>query len=182
MMKKSWFLDAFCQYYELYRRMTASFDDRAYDRTTQSSDRKVLIPSMAKIIEKPTYLYDEISIAPLATFRVLFGLMMLVSIIRFWYNGWIFDQYIYPDFYFTYYGFEWVRPLAGNGMYYIYGLMGFSALSIMLGFFYRITSVLFFLSFTYVELIDKTNYLNHYYFVSLISFFKKSACLDDQYY
>ncbi len=103
-------------------------------------------------------------------FRVLFGFMMLLSIIRFWYKGWIFEQYIYPDFYFTYYGFPWIKPLAGDGMYTVFFIMGFAALSIMLGFFYRITSVLFFLSFTYVELIDKTNYLNHYYFVSLISF------------
>ncbi len=116
------------------------------------------------------YLYDKISIAPLAMFRVLFGFMMLLSIIRFWYNGWIFDQYIAPDFYFTYYGFDWVKPLGSQGMYYTFYLMGFCALAIMFGCFYRITSVLFFLTFTYVELIDKTNYLNHYYLVSLISF------------
>ncbi len=96
--------------------------------------------------------------------------MMLVSIIRFWYKGWIFDQYIYPDFFFTYYGFDWVKPLANDGMYRVFWVMGISALCIMFGLLYRITSVLFFLSFTYVELIDKTNYLNHYYFVSLISF------------
>jgi len=35
---------------------------------------------------------------------------------------------------------------------------------------YRWGAVLFFLSFTYVELLDKTNYLNHYYFISLIGF------------
>ncbi len=40
----------------------------------------------------------------------------------------------------------------------------------MLGAFYRISVVLFFLLFTYVELIDKANYLNHYYFVSLVTF------------
>jgi len=119
---------------------------------------------------KKKLFYDKISIAPLAMFRVLFGFMMLVSIIRFWYNGWIFDQYIAPDFFFTYYGFEWVKPLGSQGMYNLFYLMGFCALSIMFGFFYRITSILFFLTFTYVELIDKTNYLNHYYFVSLVSF------------
>lgn len=116
------------------------------------------------------YFYDKISIAPLAMFRVLFGFMMLVSIIRFWYNGWIFDQYVAPDFYFTYYGFDWVQPLGNVGMHRIFCIMGFCALAIMFGFFYRVTTVLFFLTFTYVELIDKTNYLNHYYFVSLISF------------
>ncbi|NQX91602.1 MAG: HTTM domain-containing protein, partial [Flavobacteriales bacterium] len=34
----------------------------------------------------------------------------------------------------------------------------------------RFSIITFFVLFTYVELIDKTNYLNHYYFVSLMSF------------
>ena len=116
------------------------------------------------------YLYEKTSIAPLAVFRVLFGGMMLVSIIRFWYYDWIYEQYIAPDFYFRYYGFDWVKPLGIDGMYRIFGLMAFAAFAMMLGFFYRINAILFFLTFTYVELIDKTNYLNHYYFVSLVSF------------
>jgi len=116
------------------------------------------------------YLHAKISIAPLAMFRVLFGFIMLVSIVRFWYNDWIYEQYIAPDFFFSYYGFEWVQPLGITGMYRLFYLTGFCALAIMLGFFYRLTSILFFLSFTYIELIDKTNYLNHYYFVSLVSF------------
>ncbi len=48
--------------------------------------------------------------------------------------------------------------------------MGIAAIGIALGAFYRWSATLFFLSFTYVELIDKTNYLNHYYFVSIIAF------------
>ncbi len=45
-----------------------------------------------------------------------------------------------------------------------------AALGIMLGAFYRYSASVFFLCFTYIELLDKSNYLNHYYFVSLISF------------
>jgi hypothetical protein len=123
---------------------------------------------MEKFLDK--HLYEKISIAPLAMFRIIFGFMMLISIIRFAYNGWIFDQYIYPDFYFNYYGFEWVKPLGSQGMYTLFGLMALSALAMMLGLFYRFASIIFFLTFTYVELIDKTNYLNHYYFISLVSF------------
>jgi len=40
----------------------------------------------------------------------------------------------------------------------------------MLGLFYKAATIVFFLSFTYIELLDKTYYLNHYYFVSLIGF------------
>jgi len=109
-------------------------------------------------------------IAPLVVFRILFGAVMLFGVIRFAVNGWIEEQYLKPEFFFTYYGFEWVKPLGESGMYMLFAMMGISALMIMLGCFYRVFSVLFFLSFTYVELIDKTNYLNHYYFISIVSF------------
>ncbi|NJM93504.1 MAG: HTTM domain-containing protein [Cytophagales bacterium] len=117
-----------------------------------------------------SWLSHEQSPAPLAVFRILFGLLMLASTLRFWAQGWISQLYIEPQFYFTYPGFHWVQPLGDPGMYLIFGLMALSALMITLGWFYRLFSVLFFLSFTYVELIDKTNYLNHYYFISLVAF------------
>ena len=110
------------------------------------------------------------SIAPLVVFRVFFGGIMAASIIRFAARGWIADLYIEPTYYFTYYGFGWVQPLGAVGMYALFAVMGVAALAIMLGLYYRAATVVFFLTFTYVELIDVTNYLNHYYFVSIISF------------
>ncbi len=101
---------------------------------------------------------------------MLFGFIMLVSIIRFAWMGWIYDLYISPSFHFSYWGLEWIEPLEGVGMYVVFGVMGLSALGIMLGACYRLSAVVFFLTFTYVELIDKSNYLNHYYFVSIVSF------------
>ncbi|WP_340153581.1 HTTM domain-containing protein [uncultured Marivirga sp.] len=119
----------------------------------------------------PKYRLNQVKhIAPLATFRVAFGIMMLASIIRFWANGWIAKQYIDPDFYFPYLGFEWIQSWGDPGMYILFALMGIAAIGIALGAFYRWSATLFFVSFTYVELIDKTNYLNHYYFVSIIAF------------
>ncbi len=112
----------------------------------------------------------QTSIAPLVVFRALFGFIMAVSVLRFVLNGWIYELYVRPTYFFTYYGFDWVVPPGEAGLYVLFGLMGLAALGIMLGWHYRIASVLFFLTFTYVELIDKTNYLNHYYFVSIISF------------
>ena len=114
--------------------------------------------------------YAETSIAPLVVFRIIFGLMMFVGTLRFWLKGWIHDFFIQPDHFFHYYGFEWVKPMGEFGMYTIFGLLLISSLSIALGLFYRASSILFFLFFTYVELIDVTNYLNHYYFISLVSF------------
>ena len=116
-----------------------------------------------------TKLQREVHIAPLVTFRIVFGLMMLGSMLRFWAKGWIYELYIAPKVYFTYYGFEWVRPLGEVGTYLLFGLLIISSLFVALGFLYKYATTTFFLGFTYVELIDKTNYLNHYYFISIVA-------------
>lgn len=112
----------------------------------------------------------KVSIAPLVTFRIGFGLLMFFSTLRFWWRGWVDTVYVSPSFHFTYWGFEWIQPFGKTGMYLVFGIMALSALFIALGLIYRIATTLFFLVFTYVELIDVTTYLNHYYFVSLVAF------------
>ena len=116
-----------------------------------------------------TYLSKQTSAAPLAVFRIGFGLMMLISIIRFWSYGWIEKLYLNPKFHFSYYGFEWVKPV-GEWTYLIFMICALAALFVAIGFKYRLSIVIFFLSFTYIELMDKTTYLNHYYFISILSF------------
>lgn len=115
-------------------------------------------------------LKQNTSIAPLVVFRIAFGALMFISLIRFILKGWVYNMYILPKMYFPYYGFEWVKPFGAAGMYVVFGLLLLCSLAILCGLFYRLSAILFFLLFTYVELIDKTNYLNHYYFISLISF------------
>lgn len=107
--------------------------------------------------------------APLAVFRFFFGLMMLYSVIRFWSYGWIKTLYIDPPFHFKYYGFEWVTSL-GVYTYGIFAITGIAAFCVAIGYKYRLAIIIFFLSFTYIELIDKTTYLNHYYFISCVAF------------
>ncbi len=116
-----------------------------------------------------SYFSKSTSVAPLVVFRIGLGIMLFVSIIRFWANGWIEDLYIRPDYFFPYYGFEFVSPL-GIYTYALFAVCGISALFVALGFYYRLSISTLFLSFTYIELIDKTTYLNHYYFVSMICF------------
>ncbi|NJO03279.1 MAG: HTTM domain-containing protein [Bacteroidia bacterium] len=103
-------------------------------------------------------------------FRVIFGLTMLMSTLRFIILGWIEDQYTQPMLHFSYFGFGWVHPMDQAGMYAVFILMAVCSVSIALGLFYRLSIISFFLLFGYVELIDVSYYLNHYYFVSLASF------------
>ncbi|MFL1896939.1 HTTM domain-containing protein [Aquimarina sp. 2-A2] len=115
------------------------------------------------------YFKNNTEAAPLAVFRVFFGIMMFLSIVRFWSYGWIDKLYVQPKFFFSYYGFEFVQPI-GHLTYVVFALCGLSAIFVALGYKYRLAILLFFLSFTYIELMDKTTYLNHYYFISVLSF------------
>ncbi len=116
-----------------------------------------------------SYLDKTTKAASLAAFRILFGLLMLVSLIRFAALGWIDKLYISPNFFFKYTGFSWVHPI-GEWTYLLFAFCGLSAIGVTLGYRYRLSIVSFFLSFTYIELMDKTTYLNHYYFISVMAF------------
>src|SRR5882724_3933386 len=109
-------------------------------------------------------------IAPLAVLRIAFGAVLFISTIRFLAKGWVHDFYIVPRFHFPFYGFGWVHPMGATGMYTLYWVMALAALLICIGLFYRVAAPVFFLCFVYAELLDKTYYLNHYYFVTICSF------------
>ena len=94
---------------------------------------------------------------------------MIFSLVRFWKNGWIESIYIEPNFHFKYFGFGWVQSLEEYN-YILFVVAIISALFITVGYKYKISIITFFLSFTYIELIDSTTYLNHYYFISVLSF------------
>ena len=115
-------------------------------------------------------LFSPVDIASLVYFRIAFGAIMLWEVYRYFMKGWIPRYYIDPTFFFHYFGFDWITPWAGNGMYIHFIVLGILAACIMLGLFYRVAATLFFLGFTYVFLLDQANYLNHFYLVSLVSF------------
>jgi vitamin K-dependent gamma-carboxylase len=107
--------------------------------------------------------------AGLAAFRIAFGALMVFAVVRFVARGWVKELYLDPAFHFTYFGFEWVRPWPAWGMALHFALMGLAAFGMLLGVRTRLSALVFFVTFTYAELIDKTTYLNHYYLVSLLA-------------
>lgn len=108
--------------------------------------------------------------ASLAVFRIAFGLVMVWESWRYFSKGWIPENWIDPTFYFTFWGFDWVQPWGGDGMYWQWRAVGFFGLLVALGLFYRLSCALLFLSMTYLFLLDKTWYLNHIYLVCLLAF------------
>lgn len=115
-------------------------------------------------------LFQPVSIVPLVYARLMFGALMIVEIIRYFNHRWIGALFIEPDFHFGYYGFEWLRPWPGMGMYVHFAVLGLLAVCIVLGCGYRAAAALFFLGFTYVFLLEEALYLNHFYLLSLFSF------------
>ncbi|UAY51511.1 HTTM domain-containing protein [Ferruginibacter albus] len=116
------------------------------------------------------YFFNPAHIAPLVVFRIIFGIVLFISTLRFICKGWITEFYVKPKFHFPFYGFEWIHPLSSTGMYTLYALLLVTAFFIIVGLFYRIATIVFFVCFCYAELIDKTYYLNHYYLVSILVF------------
>ena len=110
-----------------------------------------------------------VSALSLAAFRVVFGLSMLWEVYRYLTYEWVARYWVTPKFHFTYEGFRWLSPLPGDGMYYLFYGLGVLALMIALGLCYRLSTVLFFLGFSYVFLLEQTRYLNHFYLVVLLS-------------
>ncbi len=112
----------------------------------------------------------QVDIAPLAVLRVLFGVLMFVSTVRFMAKGWVTELFVKPTHFFTFYGFDWVKPLGETGMWAVHIAMAVLSVTIALGLAFRFSAFAFLILFTYVELIDVTNYLNHYYFIILVAF------------
>ena len=106
----------------------------------------------------------------LALFRIGFGLIMFWEVIRYYQHGWIERYFIQPSFYFTYHFFDFVTPWPGRGMYLHFDVVGILAILIAVGLFYRVAALLFLPAFAYIFLLDKANYLNHFYLIILFSF------------
>ena len=106
--------------------------------------------------------------ASLGAFRIVFGLLMLLAVLRYFASGWIDAQFVEPTFFFPYAGLEWIRPLPAPWMHVLFGIAGGAALFVALGLFYRVAIVVFTGAFTWIHFSDQTNYLNHYWLVTLL--------------
>ncbi|MGV7221093.1 MAG: HTTM domain-containing protein [Nitrospinales bacterium] len=116
------------------------------------------------------FLMRPMDSSSLGMFRILFGLLMVWSTVDYYDRGWVNKFFIDRKFNFTFEWFPWVIPLPGDGMYYIFAAMALAAFFLALGLFYRLAAIVFFLTYSYVFLLDKSLYNNHYYFICLLGF------------
>ena len=115
-------------------------------------------------------LLKPIDAASIGIFRVFFGAIMLWQCYRYFANDWINLFYIDTTFLFKYYGFSWIQPLPGNGMYWVFSWLALNSFLVMIGYYYRLAIFSLLVSFGYIFLLDEARYLNHFYLVLLLAF------------
>lgn len=106
----------------------------------------------------------------LIVFRIFFGLLMMVECWGAIATGWVRETFVDVNFTFNFIGFDWTQFLVGETMYLIYVIMGFLGLMIMLGAFYRTSTIVFFTLWTLTYFMQKSHYNNHYYLLVWVSF------------
>lgn len=113
------------------------------------------------------HLSTPVSIQSLVVMRILFGLILAWDCWRYFRYDRIYRYYVDTDWNFPYFGLDIIQPLPAPGIFFVWGLVGFFALLVALGLFYRVAIWGFVLVFGYFFLLDKTQYLNHNYMVLL---------------
>jgi vitamin K-dependent gamma-carboxylase len=114
--------------------------------------------------------FRRVDIASLVFFRIAFGLLMIRQTCFYLLHNRIAHLWIEPRFLFKYYGFSWVNPPPGNGLYILWAVLALLAVFIAAGFLYRSSALLFCLGFTYTFLLDEALWVNHRYLICLFSF------------
>src|SRR6267378_69229 len=113
--------------------------------------------------------FVPVDIASIVFFRITFGLLMAWHVWTFFTEHRLVIQFLEPRLLFKYYGFAWVHPWPGDGLYIHKIAMGVFALFIAAGFIYRVSAALFLLSYLYFFLLDQARYQNHQYLICLFS-------------
>ncbi|MDP5307440.1 HTTM domain-containing protein [Paracoccus spongiarum] len=113
-------------------------------------------------------LSQPVSGVSLAMVRIALGALLAWDCWRFIRHDRVFRYWVEPDFHFAYGGFGWVTPLPPPWIHAAWLAMGLAAILVMLGLFYRVAIVVLTLLFGYFFLLDKAEYLNHFYLVILL--------------
>jgi len=104
----------------------------------------------------------------LVYFRVAFGALLVWSLCKYFPSGMVSTQFLEPKLHFAYFGFDWVKPWGGTGMYVHFLVTAVAAACIAVGFKYKLATKVFFVGYALIFLFDQTWYLNHCYLICLL--------------
>lgn len=116
------------------------------------------------------HLFKEENAASLGLFRIFFGIVLFAQTLWFIKTDFITTNLFEPVLHFKFYYFQFLEPLSKPLMKAMMLLMLFSTLLITIGRFFKYASIFYGVSFTYLWLLDKSYFNNHYYFISLLVF------------
>ncbi|HEX4638159.1 MAG TPA: HTTM domain-containing protein [Chthoniobacterales bacterium] len=132
----------------------------------KSSDGKLKI-LLTKVRESA---FAPVDIASLVFFRIAFGALLIWHVWSYCALNRVGRFWLEPRFLFKFCGFSWVHPWSAHWLYIHWVAIGVLALFVAIGFFYRASAALLFLSYTYFFLLDEAQYVNHTYLICLFSF------------
>lgn len=112
------------------------------------------------------WLARPVDAAGLGAFRIAFGALLLVAVVRSAWKGTIHAAFVEPRTFFPL--VPGLGPLPYPGMHVVFALLALAAIAITAGWRTRPAAALFALLFCYAHFADLTNYLNHYYLVALL--------------
>ncbi len=113
--------------------------------------------------------FTPVNNSPLVTFRILFGIIMLMEFTGSIVSGWVHQVYIQAQFRFTFIDFTFLQHMHGPIMYTYFVIGCLMAILVILGLFYRPATILLALLWSAVYFSQKSHYNNHYYLMMLLS-------------
>src|ERR1700722_15835729 len=134
---------------------------QTYQANSSEPAIKQISPLSGRLGKWAQYLQEPIDGASLAIFRICFGLAMIANLAK--YYPTIEHDYITPRFNFSF--IPGLHPWPGAGMYEHFAIMGSAALCLALGAWYRPAALVLFLGQTYLLLVEKSTYQNHFYLI-----------------
>lgn len=116
----------------------------------------------------PQWMWCAVHPSSMGLVRILFGILMIEQVSK--YEAYFENNLVYARYLLHYDGFGWLEMLPAEYLPPFFTLMYVCVALIIVGLFYRPAMAIFFLGNTYCFLIDKGHYNNHYYMLSLMTF------------
>ncbi|MBI2423989.1 MAG: HTTM domain-containing protein [Candidatus Hydrogenedentes bacterium] len=110
-----------------------------------------------------------VPIYSLIVLRVCLGLLAAWECLLLMASGSLTAMFVEPQVLFPYYGLTWVRPLPGSGIYLHFLVTLIAAAAMASGLFYRFSTAVFCVGWTWFWLLDQSYYQNHAYLISLLA-------------
>lgn len=114
-------------------------------------------------------LFSEADNRFMAIIRILTGVWFFVDLLSMLVSGYVTEAYVDVKVNLSFYGFEWLHPIGGVGMYILFIILAIFAICIAIGYRTKLFLILFIPAFSYIFLIDVAYTLNKFYLFLLIA-------------